>query len=155
MDVRFPCPVCQQAGRWSPAQGREWVCAGCDHAAEFPAAGYADTGACLVCAGTELYRKKDFPQWLGLTVLSIAFAGFVAAQALYRPWLAWTVLLGSAAVDAGLYLMVGDALVCYRCGARHRGVADTDRHPPFDLGVAERYRQERLRRARPSAGPNP
>jgi hypothetical protein len=45
-----------------------------------------------------------------------------------------------------LYLVVGDVLVCYRCGAQHRGVAPSPAHQPFDLGIAERYRQERIRR---------
>lgn len=154
MLVRFSCPVCQQPSRWSSTRGREWVCPRCDHAAEISAPG-SDLDACAICANSDLYRKKDFPQWLGLTIMIAAFVGFVIGQALYRPWLAWLILLGSAAFDAGLYLLVGDAVVCYRCGARHSGVAGAARHAPFDLAIAERYRQERLRRERAPAGPKP
>src|SRR5947207_2846234 len=28
--------------------------------------------ACAVCGNGELYKKKDFPQWLGMTILTVA-----------------------------------------------------------------------------------
>jgi len=93
-----------------------------------------------------MYKKKDFPHWLGLSILTVACLVFFVAQNFYHPWLAWSVLIGSALVDGGLYLCVGDALVCYRCGAQYHGVETSALHQPFELGVAERYRQERLRR---------
>jgi hypothetical protein len=67
-------------------------------------------------------------------------------QVLYHQWLAWTVLLGSAAIDGLLYYgIVGDVVVCYRCGCEHRGVPSRA-FDPHELAVAERYRQERIRR---------
>jgi hypothetical protein len=104
--------------------------------------------ACAVCGNAELYKKKDFPHWLGLSILTAACLGFVVAQGFFWPWVAWGILIGSAAVDGLLYLGVGDAIVCYRCGAHHRGCPASPAQEPFELGVAERYRQERLRRAR-------
>ena len=62
-----------------------------------------------------------------------------------RPLL-WMILIGSAVIDGLLYLWVGDVVVCYRCLAHHRGVPVTAENPPFELGIAERYRQERIRR---------
>ena len=54
--------------------------------------------------------------------------------------------LGSAAlIDMVLYSWMGDMLVCYRCGARHRKSAMDEAHPRFDLETAERYRQQQLR----------
>ena len=54
----------------------------------------------------------------------------------------------SALFDGILYLCVGDAIVCYRCGAHHSCASAGAAHQPFELIVAERYRQERLRRER-------
>jgi hypothetical protein len=56
------------------------------------------------------------------------------------------VLIGSAVFDGLLYLWVADAVVCYRCGAVHRRLPGPATQPPFELGIAERYRQEKLRR---------
>jgi hypothetical protein len=93
-----------------------------------------------------LYKKKDFPHWLGLSILGVACLIFIILHAMYRQWLAWTFFIGSAVFDGVLYLAVGDVIVCYRCGAEYRGVKAGSDHKPFELGVAERYRQERLRR---------
>jgi hypothetical protein len=29
-------------------------------------------GACAVCGNQELFKKKDFPHWLGMTILVVA-----------------------------------------------------------------------------------
>jgi hypothetical protein len=108
-----------------------------------------------VCQNGELYKKKDFPHWLGLSLLGAACAVFLLANAYYWNWLAWAVLIGSAVVDGVLYLSVGDIVVCYRCGAQHRGFPVSAAHAPFELGIAERYRQERLRRAQLQAEKRP
>jgi hypothetical protein len=100
---------------------------------------------CGLCGGRDLYRQKDFPQWLGLSILAVACASFFVLQVLYHQWLAWTILLGSAAFDGLLYGYVGDVVVCYRCGCQHRGVRSRA-FDPFELATAERYRQERIRR---------
>jgi hypothetical protein len=99
-----------------------------------------------VCGNRELYKKKDFPHWLGLSILFVACLAFLLGQLFYHPRLAWAVLIGSAAFDGLLYLWVKDALVCYRCGAHYHGFAVHPSYPPHDLGTAERFRQERLRR---------
>jgi hypothetical protein len=89
---------------------------------------------------------KDFPQWLGMTILAGACVSFfVLAVVFYRYTLAWAILLGSAAVDGLIYGIVGDVVVCYRCGARHRGVPSRA-FDPHELAIAEKYRQERIRR---------
>ena len=57
----------------------------------------------------------------------------------------WAILLGSAAIDGLVYLIVGDVVVCYRCAARHRGVPSRA-FDPHELAIAEKYRQERIRK---------
>jgi len=88
-------------------------------------------------------------------VLAVACASFLIASLLYHQWVAWAILIGSAIVDGLLYLLVGDVVICYRCGARHRGQPRETAHAPFDLGIAERYRQERLRREQLQAEQKP
>lgn len=147
MHIRFACPICEYPARAELPGPASWQCPACDHLLAL----HADTGdgpaaTCALCGNRELYKKKDFPQWLGLTILTVACLAFLVLKALYHQWWAWAILIGSAAFDGLLYLWVKDVVVCYRCGAHYRGVSPGPAHLPFELGVAERYRQERLRR---------
>ncbi len=123
-----------------------WQCAGCDQLQPIHLASDSRVETCPICGNAELYKKKNFPHWLGLSILVGASLGFVILNAFYLPTLAWSVLIGSAIVDGLLYLTVGDAIVCYRCGAHIGGLPSGSHHQPFELVVAERYRQERIRR---------
>jgi hypothetical protein len=147
MNIRFACPVCEQPRRIDLSGPGESQCPACDHLLKLPAElSRGPLHACVVCGNAELYRKKDFPHWLGLLILAGACLAFLALMGVYHQWLAWVVLLGSAAFDALLYWWVGDAVVCYRCGAEYRGFPPSPAHGPFELGVGERYRQEKIRR---------
>ncbi len=147
MNVRFNCPACQTPARVDVPAPAEWQCPGCDHWLPLPTIEPAcPLSRCLVCGNPELYKKKDFPHGLGLTILTIACVASVIPYWLYMPWLTWTILIGSAALDGLLYLWVGDVVVCYRCQAHHRGFPSQPGQPPFELTIHERYRQERLRR---------
>jgi hypothetical protein len=108
--------------------------------------------ACGLCGHNELYKKKNFPHWLGLAILSAACLAFLWAHGVYQPWVAWTILIVSAGFDGLFYLWVGDVIVCYRCGAQYSGFTAGPAHHPFELTIAERYRQERLRREQLRAG---
>jgi uncharacterized protein (DUF983 family) len=145
VDVCFACPVCDRPARVGVDKPVDWQCPGCDHRQHVPAADPA-LPACVVCGNHELYKKKDFPHWLGMTILVGACVASVLTYGWYEKWLTWAILLGSAAFDGLLYLWVGDAVVCYRCEAHYKGLAKDDIHAPFELTVGERYRQERLRR---------
>lgn len=141
MNVTFACPNCERPARVEPPTA--WQCPACDHRLELT----ADSALtrCAVCGNGELYKKKDFPHWLGLTILAGACASFMYCQIAYYQWLGWAILIGSAVFDGLMYLCVGDVVVCYRCNAHHRG-GPTATQKPFELVVSERYRQERLRR---------
>ena len=67
------------------------------------------------------------------------------ATAWMRPLLAIGILMAFALTDMLLFMLMRDALVCYRCHARFRQVAIDARHPKFKLETNERYRQEALR----------
>ena len=149
MNIRFACPECQDSARVEWRGVSEWQCPSCDHLlASRPGSDAGELHSCVICGNPELYKKKDFPHWLGLTILTVACVGSVIPYWLYHQWLTWAILIGSAAIDGLLYLWVGDVVACYRCNAQYRGVIPTSEHQPFELGIAERYRQERLRRHR-------
>jgi hypothetical protein len=143
--IRFTCPECEAPAQLTVPVPPSWQCPQCDHLIEVRSPVEA-IPACSLCGNPELYKKKDFPHWLGMSILAVACVLFFALNGLYHQWLAWAVLIASAVFDGGLYLWVGDAVVCYRCGATYHGVAGAGPHRSFDLGVGERYRQERLRR---------
>ena len=145
--VRFACPGCERPARLAVPGPAVWQCPSCDHLLEAPPPpADGPLPACAVCGNRELYKKKDFPHWLGLTILTAACLAFLVGNLFYHQWLAWAVLIGSAVFDGVLYLCVGDVVVCYRCGAQYRGLPAPSAHQPFELLIAERYRQERLRR---------
>ena len=130
-----------------------WQCPKCDHRLDLPPANqpHIENGkhsfpACMVCGNAELYKKKAFPHWLGLLILAVACGAFLLLNALRLYFFAWVFLLGSALLDGALFLIVGDAVVCYRCGAHHPCARAADAHTPFELVTGERYRQEKIRR---------
>ena len=145
MNVRFACPACGRSAQLELTGQSEWQCPDCDHLVPLRGCDQ-ELHACVLCGNTELYKKKDFPHWLGLTILTAACLGSIIPYWLYHQWLTWTILIGSAALDGLLYLWVGDVVVCYRCEAHYRDLTPGAEHRPFELGIAERYRQERLRR---------
>ncbi len=152
MKIRFACPVCERPARVDVPGPSPWRCLGCDHlvslAAPEASAGPLSLPACVVCGNGELYKKKAFPHWLGLSLLTVACLAFLVLNGERHPWAAWACLLGSALLDGLLYLGVGDVVVCYRCGAEHSCPSAGAAHQPFELIIAERYRQERMRRER-------
>jgi hypothetical protein len=101
---------------------------------------------CLVCGCNDLWRQKNFSSRAGLLMVGSAILFSTVAYALWQPVLALAILMGFALIDALLYLFMRDVSVCYRCAARHGGFEPAAVHETFDLEVAERYRQERLRR---------
>lgn len=152
MQIAFECPVCEYPGRLEIPPAHTWSCPRCDHLlSPVSTDGSVAPGsspalpACALCGNADLYRKKDFPHALGMGILVLACLASTITYWFYDWWLTWGILIGSAAFDGLLYLCVPDVVVCYRCGARHRGVAAST-HAPFELTIHERYRQERLRK---------
>ena len=149
MKIRFACPNCEAPQTLENPAAADWHCPTCSHTRPLT---LPDTDSdqalnhCVACGNNQLYRQKNFPQWLGVSILAGACAAFFILQGLYMPRPAWVILLGSALFDGVLYLIVGDVIICYRCLARHYGLARSKSYDPFELAIAEKYRQERLRR---------
>ncbi len=155
LNVRFACPGCERQARLELPGSGDWQCPDCDQLLLLPDPAKDNAlHSCRICGNSELYKKKDFPHWLGLTILTVACLGSIVPYWLYHQWWTWAILIGSAAIDGLLYLWVGDVVVCYRCHAHYRRFPPNAGHQPFELGLAERYRQERLRREQVQAAKN-
>jgi len=147
VNVRFACPECGTEHEIQAPTDPVWRCE-CGHEQHLILPGADDTRliSCVTCGNGQVYRRKNFPQWLGMLLLAGACTAFFILQGLYLPTAAWIILLGSAAFDLVLYLIVGDVIVCYRCQARHYGLPRQKAYDPFELATAEKFRQEKLRR---------
>jgi len=87
---------------------------------------------CLACGHPELYTQKDFPRAAGLVI--------VAAAAVLAPFTWYLSLVAAAAIDAAIWWLGPDVVVCYVCRARHHRFPVPPRHPRFDREIDERLR---------------
>jgi hypothetical protein len=150
MNITFSCPQCEAANRCEVSAGTlELVCTGCGKELNPPADAIVDgqVRRCLVCPSTDLFIRKDFPQRLGVALVTIGLVASCVAWAYSQLYLTFAILFGTALVDVVLYLIVPNALMCYRCGAMYRGAADIDAHGSFNLETHERHRQQKMRLA--------
>jgi hypothetical protein len=145
VNVTFACPSCEQPVRLPVDQAGDWQCPACDHRLHVSAA-EPSLPNCVVCGNHEIYKKKDFPHWLGMTILVVALVLSTVTYYAYEKWWSWSFLIGSAIIDGVMYLMVGDVLVCYRCDSHYCGCTTNAAHQPFEITIGERYRQERIRK---------
>src|SRR5687767_9322374 len=71
--LHFPCPGCDVPDRIALPGPTVWQCGGCRHSVDLPAHAIAADGSltcCALCGNGQLYRMKDFPQWLGMSILA-------------------------------------------------------------------------------------
>lgn len=145
MNITYSCPGCERTTRADFSdETLEITCLFCAHEVVLPedAISSGDIRRCLVCPSHELYKRKNFPQRIGV---SITIVGFVLSCIpwYYHMWYAtFAILFATALLDAALYLFTNDLLQCYRCHAQYREVAIVADHHDFDLEVHEKYRQE-------------
>lgn len=146
MKLRSTCPDCDTTNVVELPGPAERTCIGCGKVEPLvDAIAEGKLKCCAACGNEQLYRMKDFPQWLGMGLLATACILFYLFAIQYQYAIAWSILLGSAAVDGLIYFIVGDVVVCYRCAAQHRGIPSRV-FDPHEIAIAERYRQERIRR---------
>ena len=90
---------------------------------------------CPACDGRQLYVQRDFNQKAGLAVVIVG-----AALAPFTPF--YSSLFVAALIDAGLYVLLAEITVCYRCQAHFRGFVRNPAHEAFDLHLAEQYEKK-------------
>lgn len=87
---------------------------------------------CCACGHPELFTKKSVPPSVGILVVVVA--------AVLAPFTMYISLGVAALIDFALYAVVPDVVVCYVCGAEHRGFLGQPRHPRFDREIEERLK---------------
>jgi predicted nucleic acid-binding Zn-ribbon protein len=149
MELTHACRSCGAVSRVPDVESvRELHCAACGDVRAVPDRALRDgLAACPCCGCDDFYRQKDFPQALGLVIVVVGFAISTVFWYYERPLWTYAILLASALLDMVLYYKVPNVTICYRCLAQYRGPGANPggAFAPFDLGVGERYRQERLR----------
>ncbi|HEX6737403.1 MAG TPA: hypothetical protein VF310_03920 [Vicinamibacteria bacterium] len=133
-EITFRCPSCQgEAVCGLDGRGSCRTC-GASPGLPVPAswAGSRTVEACLACGSRLLYVQRDFNQKAGLAVVVVG-----AALAPFTPYYASLVV--AVLVDAGLYLLLPEVTICYRCHAHFRGFRRNPAHQAFDLHLAEQY----------------
>jgi len=86
---------------------------------------------CPACLGEQLYVQRDFNQKAGIAI--------VVLGAILAPFTYYLSLVLAALIDAGLYMLLPEITICYRCQAHFRGFRHNPTHKAFDLHVAEQY----------------
>jgi DNA-directed RNA polymerase subunit RPC12/RpoP len=144
MQLTYACQTCDAAVRHNIDESSTSVsCPHCQQQITFPVGAIEGqfVRRCLVCPSHDLYVRKDFPQRLGVLLVAIGIIG--SSVAWYYASLGWTfgILFATAFADLLLFTLVGNSLMCYRCGAQYRGVAEMESHGQFNLETHEKYRQ--------------
>jgi hypothetical protein len=149
MNATFPCPKCEAANRTEITPGQTSLsCTHCGQTWEIPAGAVDEQRGihrCLACPSTDLFVRKDFPQSLGVAIVTVGLLSSCVAWGYSMLYLTFAILFATALVDVVLYVFVPNALMCYRCGAMYRGTADVDQHESFNLETHERHRQQKIR----------
>lgn len=110
-------------------------CAACGTVTWFHKERLAEAGGllgCLACGHPELFTRKSLPPSVGILVVVVA--------AVLAPFTMYLSLVVAALIDFTLYGFVPDVVVCYVCGAEHRGFPGEPRHPRFDREIEERLK---------------
>jgi hypothetical protein len=148
MNVTYACPRCRRSVQCDILPAAEKLaCPHCQLVLELPcdAVRGGQLTRCLACPSTDLYIRKAFPQRLGVAIVVVGFAVSCVFWYFHRPIATFGVLFATAIIDALLFLLMGNVLSCYRCGAVYRRVEDLHNHGPFNLQVHERHRQQQAR----------
>lgn len=152
MRITYACPACHATVTRTGVEGEDALaCSACHAVLQVPADVIAAGGPagrpglrlrrCLVCPSTELFRRKDFPQRLGVGIVVAGLAASCVAWAMRELVATFAILFGTALLDVVLFFLVPECLTCYRCGARYGGDGVADSFGSFDLETHEKHRQ--------------
>jgi hypothetical protein len=133
-EIAFACPACgREALAGLDGKGRCPSC-GAEASLSVPEGATRDrlVENCPACGSGNLYVQRDFNQKVGIAIVAVG-----AVLAPFTPY--YGSLIAAALVDAGLYAVLPEITVCYRCHAHFRGFARNPRHAAFDLHIAEQY----------------
>lgn len=149
MRVIYNCPSCQQTNQATVSETTDQLtCTNCQWTRPVSSSTEQRTHptTCLACGCGDLWRRKNFPQQLGVAIVVLAAIISTIFWAKHEPVWAIGTLMAAAAFDMLLFAFMPDVLVCYRCGARYLRFDPAGGTPVFNLEMAERHRQEKIRK---------
>ncbi|MEK7757264.1 MAG: hypothetical protein AAB385_08635, partial [Planctomycetota bacterium] len=122
MQIRYHCPTdgCVAIIEYEPLEtsGPTMECPRChiQHAMRISDSIRRDqlVDCCVVCGGSELFIRKDFPQRLGVAVVVV----FGVAAIYYfsiSVLIAWSILAAAVLIDLVIYAFLGRVTTCYAC----------------------------------------
>lgn len=148
MKSRWSCPRCGAVHVLDPlSETADFICnCGFKQRVHDGSVERGQIVCCPLCKTDDLYIQKDFPERVGMAIVALGFILATVAWAYYSPLATFGVLFAFFGIDAALFYSRKNVTVCYRCLMQLRGMRPNEAHKHFDLGIGERYRQERLRR---------
>lgn len=163
MRITYACPACGTTVTHSEVETLPTlVCPACQTSLPIPAEAIARTDSadvgplrlrrCLVCPSTELFRRKDFPQRLGVGIVVAGLAASCVAWGMRELVATFAILFSTALLDVVLYFLMPECLTCYRCAARYAGDGVVESFGSFDLETHEKHRQTLARTQHLSTG---
>jgi len=152
MRITYACPACHATVTHGHVEEENALaCTSCHAVLQLPGGAIAAAPApaaaalrlqrCLVCPSTELFRRKDFPQRVGVGIVVAGLAASCVAWAMRELVATFAILFGTALLDVVLYFLMPECLTCYRCGARYSGDGVAESFGGFDLETHEKHRQ--------------
>lgn len=133
MEIQATCPHCEvlQTVQWMggsllcPACAKPWL--------EFLTEKFVDQ--CAMCGAAHLYRIKDFNRKWGVAL--------VALGVLFAYWTYGISLLVVTLLDWIIARRVKEVATCYKCHAIYRDTPLIEKVAPFDLELADYYKNLR------------
>jgi len=152
MRITYACPACSTTVAHDRVETlSSLICTACQASLPIPVdaltrtdsaeAGTLRLRRCLVCPSTELFRRKDFPQRLGVGIVVAGLVASCVAWGMRELVATFAILFGTALLDVVLYLFMPECLTCYRCAARYSGDGVVESFGSFDLETHEKHRQ--------------
>lgn len=132
VSVGRECGQCSRYYRFRVEDEAKIVCPHCGNESATLLDNSKVFNECPFCQSKQFYRRKDFNQVLGCTLIVIGAALVPFTYGLSLPVL--------VLIDWLLYRRVTDMAVCYSCGAEYRGIGHIpERITGFDHHTAELY----------------
>lgn len=98
---------------------------------------------CPICGCKELFRRKDLNQKWGLTIIIVSALCSMVLFAMHYVFAAILILFLVFIIDAAIYFIVPECIVCYKCRSEFRKIKISKKvHNLWDLSIGEKYRSE-------------
>ena len=133
LDVSFgyECDLCNTFRIYSIESSSDISCSKCNKLLASVSKDYDLTKACPFCECTSYYKRKDFNQILGTSIIIIG----AILSIIYN----YFILMGFVILDILLFYIVPNVAVCYKCSVELRGFKEIDNLDHFDHHTAELY----------------